>query len=251
MNRVFPTERLAQASPRFQARLAGFLYLLIIIGGFFAPFAVAPSGMMLGEAALPSPTRILASKPLYAFGGVAQLIVYACDVGVALLFYELLKPVSRSIALLATFFRLTFVAVASANMFNHFAPLVFLSGAEYLNAFQPGQIQALVLAFLRLRTFGFDVALLFFGVHCLLVGYLLFRSTYLPRTLGVALAIGGLGYLANISATSIPPATAAHLFPYIMLPAGLAEIALTLWLLTIGVNVQKWKEQASAAEIQV
>ena len=106
--------------------------------------------------------------------------MYTCDVGVALIFYELLKPVSRNVALLAKFFRLVFVAIASANMFNHFAPLIFLSGAAYLSAFKPDQLQALALVFTRLRTFGFDVALVFFGFHCLLVGYLIFRFDFFP-----------------------------------------------------------------------
>jgi hypothetical protein len=247
MNTAIMPERIEESSPRVQARIAGFLYLLIIIGGLFAPFALAPSGMMLGEAALPTTAKILASKPLYVLGGVAQLIVYTCDIGVALIFYELLKPVSKSVALLATFFRLVFVAIASANMFNHFAPLIFLSSADYLSAFTTDQLQAFALAFLRLRTFGFDIALVFFGFHCLLVGYLVFKSTSLPRILGIGLAIGGLGYLANILTTAIPAAIRDHLFPYVMLPGGLAEISLTLWLIIVGLNVPRWKKEASAA----
>src|SRR6202167_4844356 len=211
-------KRIAEASPLFQARIGGFLYLLIIVGGLFAPFAIAPSGMMLGDASLPTPAQIMASRPVYALGGASQLMVYACDVGVALIFYELLKPVSRSIALLAAFFRLVFVAVASGNILNHFAPLIFLGGADYLSAFNPEQLQALALASIRLRTLGFDIALVFFGFHCLIVGYLLFKSTFFPRILGVALAIGGFGYLANIFATALPPAMERHIFPYIMLP---------------------------------
>lgn len=248
MNTAIMLDRIAESSPRLQARVAGYLYLLIIIGGLFAPFSLAPSGMMLGDAALPTTARILASKPLYVLGGAAQLIVYTCDIGVALIFYELLKPVSRNVALLATFFRLVFVAIASANMFNHFAPLIFLSGAAYLSAFKPDQLQALALVFIRLRTFGFDIALLFFGFHCFLVGYLIFRSTFFPRILGIGLAIGGIGYVTNILANAIPHAVGARLFPYIMLPAGVAEISLTLWLIIVGVNVPRWKMQASAED---
>ena len=87
--------------------------------------------------------KILASKALYSLGGAAELIVYACDIGVALIFYELLKPVSRSLALLAVFFRLAFVAIAGANVLNHFAPLLLMSGAEYLTAFKPDQLRHL------------------------------------------------------------------------------------------------------------
>jgi Domain of unknown function (DUF4386) len=240
-------ERIAEASPRFKCRVAGFLYLFIIVGALFAPFAVAPSGMMRGDAALPTTAQILASKPLYVFGGAAQLVVGACDIAVALIFYGLLKPVSKELALLAAFFRLVFVAVANANVLNHFAPLLLLSGAEYLRAFKPDQLQALALVFIRLRTIGFDIALLFFGFHCVVLGYLLFRSTFFPRILGLLLAIGGMGYVANILASVIPPAIGAHLFPYIMLPAGFAEIALTLWLIVVGVNASKWKAQANTA----
>lgn len=238
------TRGIGETSPLIRARIGGLLYLLIILGGLFAPFAIAPTGMMLGEASVPSPAQIMASRSLYALGGATQLMVYACDVGVALVFFELLKPVNRSMALLGALFRLVFVAVASANIIIHFAPLVLLSGADSLNAVPPGESQALALAFIRLRTFGFDIALVFFGFHCLIVGYLLFRSTFLPRVLGLGLAAGGLGYLANIFATIIPPAMKSHIFPYIMWPAGIAEIALTLWLIIRGVNVTKWKEQA-------
>jgi hypothetical protein len=241
------TDRITEASPSLKARIAGFLYLLIIVGALFLPFGVAPSGMMRGDAAMPTTAQIVASKPLYVFGGAAQLVLGACDIGVAMIFYELLKPVSRSLALLAVFFRLVFVAIANANMLNHFAPLLLLSRAEYLRAFNPDQLQALALAFVRLRTIGLDIALVFFGFHCVVLGYLIFTSTFLPRIIGVLLAIGGVGYLVNIFANVIPPAIGHHLFPYIMLPAGIAEISLTLWLIIVGVNVQRWKEQASAA----
>lgn len=118
-------ERIAESLPRLQARIAGYLYLLIIVGSLFASFALAPSGMMIGDAALPTTARILASRPLYVLGGAAQFIVDTCDIGVALIFYELFKTVRRNVALLATFFRLVFVAIASANMFNHFCAVNF------------------------------------------------------------------------------------------------------------------------------
>ncbi len=111
-------ERISEASSRFKSRIAGSLYLLIIIGALFAPFDVAPSGMIRGDAGLPATAQILASKPLYVFGGAAHLVVGACDIGVALIFYGLLKPVSRGLALLAASFRLVFVAIANANVLN-------------------------------------------------------------------------------------------------------------------------------------
>jgi hypothetical protein len=190
--------------------------------------------------------KILGSKSLYSLGGAAELIVNACDIGVALIFYELLKPVSRELSLFAVFFRLVFAAIASANVLNHFAPLLLMSGADYLTAFNPDQLRALAVTFIRLHTIGFDIALVFFGFHCVAVGYLFFRSTFFPRILGALLAIAGFGYLINSFASFVSPAFAAHLFHYTLV-LGVGEILLPLWLLVIGVNAQRWKEQASAA----
>jgi hypothetical protein len=178
---------------------------------------------------------------------LAELIVYACDIAVALIFYELLKPVSRSLALLAAFFRLGFVAVASANVLNHFAPLLLMSGAENLAAFKPDQLRALAVTFIRLHTIGFDIAL---GFHCVLAGYLFFRSTFFPRFLGALLALAGLCYVTNTFVSFVSPAFAAHLIPY-TLALGAGEILSALWLLVISVNVQRWKEQASSAGIHM
>src|SRR5471030_1553614 len=210
-NRRTQSNKDETVSPRLQARIAGLLYLIVIVAAIFIPFAVAPTGLMRGDAALPTVARILAAKQLYVLSGAAQLIVGACDIAVALFLYELLRPVSRSLSLLAAFFRIVFVAIANANVFNHFAPLLLLSGAPYLAAFTPAQLQALAMMFIRLRTLGFDIALVFFGFHCLIAGYLIFRSTFFPRIIGLLLAIGGLGYLANIFANVTPPAMAAQL----------------------------------------
>ena len=232
-------------SPRLKARIAGVLYVIIIALALFAPFPVAPSWLVRGDvsAAL---TKILASKSLYSLGGVAELIVYACDLGVALIFYELLKPVSKSLALLALFFRLTFVAIASANVLNHFAPLLLMSGAEYLASFNPDQLRTLAVTFIRLHTIGFDIALVFFGFHCVMVGYLFFRSIFFPRILGALLALAGLCYLTNSFASFLSPAFVAHLLPYTLV-LGVGEVLLPIWLVVVGVNVPRWKKQASAA----
>ncbi len=227
------------------ARIAGLLYLAIIVGALFIPFATVPSGMMRGDAALPTVAHILAARQLYALAGIAQAILGACDIAVALILYELLKPVGRSLALLAAFFRLVFVAIANANLLNHFAPLLLLSGD--LGAFTPEQLQALAGMFLRLRTIGLDIALVFFGFHCVILGYLLFRSTFFPRVLGLLMAVGGVGYIANIFATVLPLDVAARLFPYVMLPAGVAELGLSLWLIVVAVNAAKWRSRAVAA----
>lgn len=239
-------ERTAEASPRFKARIAGVLYLVIIVAAAFAEVFVRGRLVVHGNAAATA-TNILANEPLYRLGGAADLIAFACDAAVALIFYELLKPVSGRLSLLAAFFRLMHVAAVGINTVNHFAPLVLLGGAHFLTAFRTDQLQALALVSLTLHGLGYNVGLVFFGFHCLLIGYLIYRSGFLPRILGALLAIAGLCYLTNSFANFLSPTFARLLFPWILLPGVPAEWGLALWLLVIGVNVQRWKERASAA----
>jgi hypothetical protein len=124
----------------------------------------------------------------------------------------------------------------------YIAPLLVLQGGNSLSAFTTAQLQALALIFLKLNAYAFDVDLVFFGLWCVLAGYLIFRSTFLPRILGVLLAIDGLGWM-----TFVVPPFAIHLFPIIAAASALAEIPLQLWLVVMGVNPQRWKEEASAA----
>jgi hypothetical protein len=141
-------------------------------------------------------------------GLAAGLIAGACYVVVTLLFYRIFKPVSRSLSLFAAVISLLGCAVGPLSQF-HLAPNIS--------------------------------PLVFFGFYCLLIAYLIFRSTFLPRVLGALMAFAGLGWLTFLS-----PALAKDLSPYNMIPGILGEGALTLWLLVVGVNVQRWKEQAGA-----
>jgi len=141
---------------------------------------------------------------------VANLIATACYIVVILLFYDLFKPVNRKLSLAAAFIGLVGCAFGA-------------------------------LSSLQLAPFGIN-PLVFFGVYCLLIGYLIFKSTFLPRTLGALMAIGGLGWLTFVS-----PPLAEHLSPYNMAPGIFGEGVLTLWLLVRGVNSRRWKEQAVAA----
>ncbi|MGO9127600.1 MAG: DUF4386 domain-containing protein [Terriglobales bacterium] len=238
-------ERIAESSPLLKARIAGVLYLIITIAAPFAEVFVRGRLVVDGDAAATA-ANILAHQPLYRLAGAADLIAFTCDAAVALLFYELLKPVSRSLSLFAACFRLLHVAIVAVNTLNHFAALVLLGGEHFLTAFKTDQLQALALLSLSLHGTGYNIGLVFFGFHCMLIGYLISRSAFLPRILGGLIAIAGLCYLTNSVANFLSPSFAAHLFPYILLP-GLAEPLLALWLLVRGVNVQRWKQQADAA----
>jgi uncharacterized protein DUF4386 len=227
------------SSARLNARLAGILYLVVILGGTFAPFVVAPSSLSADPAAITA--RIMQSQSAYRLGGVAEVVVLACDIGLAVIFYRLLRPVNRTVAMLAAFFRLAYAAINGANVTLHFAPLLVLIA-------EPASPQTLAVTFMRLHLLGFDIALVFFGIHVALLGYLIFRSTYLPRVLGLLLMLGGAAYLTNSLVSMLAPGALAGRALILLAPAGLAEIAIAVWLLIAGVNAQRWKEIIPATD---
>lgn len=232
------------ASARAKARLAGLLYLIITIAAPFGELFVRGKLVVRNDATATA-SNILANETLYRLGGIADLIAFACDVVLALIFYDLLRPASRSVSLLAAFFRLMHAAVVSVAALAYFAPLLLLRGEQHLATFTAEQLQALSLVALRMHGQGYNIGLLFFGIHCLLVGWLIFRSTFLPRVLGPLMAIAGLCYLINSFATFLAPAFKAQIYPLILMPAGVAELSFMLWLIFAGVNAKRWKEQAS------
>jgi hypothetical protein len=237
------TERVA--SPRFKARIAGVLWLLDAgVAAPFAEFFVRGRLVVYGDAAATA-TNIMAHQRLYRLGACAWLIALTCATVVALLLYDLLKPVSKSVSLLAAFFRLMFVAIMAVNTLTFFAPLTFLGGTHFLTVFKTDQLQALTLVCHTWFNTGYNISMVFWGLHIILIGCLIFRSTFLPRILGALLAIGGLGYLTNSFADFLAPAFGDALGLYIVVPGAVAELLLILWLLVIGVNVSKWEEKAS------
>ncbi len=244
-NQISPVslaESIAEASPRLKARIAGVLWLMVIAGGVFA--FVVGSSLIVRDDAAATATNILAHESLFRLGFVADVLAGVCYVGVTALLYHLLKPVSRSLSLLAAFFGLGGVAIGGAAFLSRIAPLVLLRGDQHLSAFTTSQLQAMALISLRLYMQAFSISMLFFGFQCVAIGYLIARSTFLPRILGVLLAIGGSSYVISSLANFVSPAFGAHLSPFIVPAAIVGEGTLTLWLLVKGVNVQRWQEQA-------
>jgi hypothetical protein len=236
------TERMAEVSPRFQARMAGVIAWITTTAGFAE--IVRGRLVVYGDAAATA-HNILEHEMFYrlAFAGDVISLLY---IAYTLLLYNLFRPVNRSLSLLAAFFSLVGCAIATFNSLFLLAPLVVLGDAQSLSALNVKQLQELALLFLKLHAQGYNISMVLFGSYNLLIGYLIFRSTFLPRILGVLLAISGLCYLINCFANFLSPTFAAHLLPYILVPGG-AELVLALWLVVIGVNAQRWKEQASAA----
>lgn len=237
---------IADASPRQLARIAGGLYLINIVGGAFATGYVPAVIVVPGDAATTA-QNILAHELLYRLGLLAHMIILAFNIPLALIFYDLFKVVNRRFALLVVFFTLVGTAVECANLLNQFAPLILLGGGHYLNVFTTEQLQVLAYMPLDLQAIGYDIQQVIYAGYLLAAGYLVFRSTFLPRVLGALLAIGALCYLTYSFATFIAPEFAVHLVPYIQVPSGVAELSLCLWLLILGVNIPHWKEQATKA----
>jgi hypothetical protein len=154
----------------------------------------------------------------------------------------LLKPAGRSISLVAAFLGLAGCIIKTVSRLFYIAPLFILGGAPYLNAFSGAQLQALALLFLKVNDHGAAIALVFFGFYALLTGYLIIRSTFLPRVLGVLGMFGGLGWLIFLY-----PPFGYSLFPYIAALGLLGAVVLLLWLLVFGVSEPRWKQQDGAA----
>lgn len=236
-------ERIAGASPRLKARLAGAFYLLTMLTAAFAQGFVSGSLVVDGDAAATA-TNILAHRGLFQAGFAVYLIEMACQVAMTALFYDLLKPAGRSVSLLAAFIGLTGCVIKALSRLFFIAPLFILGGAHYLSVFSAAQLQALALLSLKVNDQGAAMALVFFGIYAPLTGYLIIRSTFLPRILGVLGIVGGLGWLSFLY-----PPLAYRLLPYILVLGLLAAGAKILWLLAFGVNEERWKEQARAAGI--
>jgi len=230
-------EPIAIPPPHPHARITGVVYLLYfltaIAGGLYLKGLVVP-----GDAAA-SANNILAHEHLYRAGvtvGVVSLLFY---VALTALFYGLFKPVNRSISLLAAFIGLLGCACQAFESVFEFAPLAVLGTAPYLRAFTPEQLHALAMIFLKLDGQAARTALIFFTVYDLLIGWLILRSTFLPRILGVLMVLAGMGWLTF-------PYLPASVSAYLQVLGFVAELALMLWLLIKGVNVQRWLEQAGA-----
>lgn len=231
------TDSLAEVSPRPQARITGAVYLLF--------FVTAVAGLLLLRGLVvpgdPAATahNLLAHEPRFRLGFAVSLLSNACYVALAALLYELLAPVNRGLSLLAAFFSLTGCAVQTFGSVFELAPLVALKGGGPAD---PSLHQAMMLFDLYAQ--AVSVALVFFAVYCLLIGYLIVRSAFLPRALGVLLMAAGCGWL-----TFLWPPLALYLSPFVQALGALAELAFMLWLLVKGVHVQRWREQAGRVAI--
>lgn len=225
-------------SPKARARLAGALFLLtMVLGGIGG--SIAARLVVSGDAAATA-GNILGQEGLFRLGYAVYLVEMACQVAMTMVFYELLKPVSRSLSLLMAVFSLVGCIIKTLSRLFFFSPFFLLGGAQYLSVFSTEQLQALAYLFLRLNHQAETIAMVFFGLTALVQGYLIFRSGFLPRVFGVLSALGGLGWL-----TYLYEPLAVRLLTGILAVAILGALSLVVWLLVVGVNEQRWKELAA------
>ena len=231
------TTRTAGPSPLVLARVAGFLYL---IANLFAPFTLLylPSRFIVRGDAAATASNIMASESLFRFGIVLNLFTFIGQIFLVLALYQLLKVVNKNMASLMVIFSLAAVPIAMLNELNNLAVLQFLNNADYLKVFQNDQLQALAYLFLRLHSQGFLIAQIFWGLWLFPMGYLVFKSGFLPRIIGVLLMIGCFGYLIDSFAAFLGYNVNIIFF------TGWGELFLLLWLLIKGVNVEQWEKRA-------
>ena len=221
-------------SPQKISRVAAFVFLIIFFLGMSAEFFIRPGMIVPGDAAA-TIKNIAASESLFRLSLVSDLIRLMFLMLLPLVLYKLLKPVNKNIASLMVIFALVTVPISMLNELNHFAVLLLSSGAGYLTAFKADQLNALVMFFLELRKYGTFITQ-FFSFWVLLLGYLVFKSGFLPRILGILLMLGGLCYTVLAVLFFLFPNFDATIFG---LFAFIGESLFYLWLLIMGVKAQK------------
>ena len=227
----------AEISPLVRARVAGSLYL---IANIFAPFTLLylPSRFIVRGDAAATANNVIASESLFRFGIVGNLFTFIANIFLALALYQLLKVVNKNMASLMVILFLVGVPIAMLNELNQLAILQLLGGADYLKAYPTDQLQALAYLLLRLHDQGLLIAHIFFGLWLLPMGYLVYKSGFIPKIVGVLLVIAGVGYVVQSFAAFLGYNVNIILF------TGLGELVFLLWLLIKGVNVEQWKKRA-------
>jgi hypothetical protein len=223
-------------NPRLNARIAGLLYLFVVVASSFA-LATMSNLSVRGDPAATA-ANILASEQIYRLGIAATLLSAIAYTAVVALLYALFRPVNRTLALVSAFIGLAGCAASATFLVNQLAVLPLLES--------PGA-QDLARHALRLGALGNTLSLVFFGFYCLTLSALVFGATFLPRFLGVFLAVAGVGWLiGNLGAIVAPDMLGS--FSSMLIPlSGLGEFIFTLWLLAMGVNPEKWRAQAAAS----
>ena len=238
-----PTVSIATDIPvQRYARIAGVLLLLSIVGGFFGELYL-PSRLIVEGDAAATARNLTTLDSLYRLGFAGYLLEAVCDVSLTLVFYVLLRPVNRELALATVLFGVISTTLFAVGEAFYFAPPLLLSGADYLTVFTTEQLNAF--AYLAIKMYGrvAGIFMLFYGAATLLRGYLILRSGFLPGLLGILMMVAGTGFIVRNFVLVLAPAYASDLF---LAPMFLAAVSLTGWMLVKGVDVPKWRAMATS-----
>jgi len=227
------------------ARVGGVLYLIIIVIGALGEAVVRGSIVVPGNATATA-ANLRSLEWLWRLGVAGEVVLLTCATALALILYVLLRPVSRDLALLGVFFNLVSLAIEGVAAVSLAAALLPMTNA-YVSAFTPEQLNVMAMLSVRSHSAGFGIALIFFGMECVILGYLIFRSGYMPRSIGVLMQIAGVCYVINSFALLLSPPLSSRLFPAILIPSLIAELSLALWLLAKGVRPVKWDQHVHGA----
>jgi len=239
------TNPLAETSPSTRGRILAALYLFVIIAGITAQAFIADR-LVVGDDASKTAANILANKSLYRLGFTIFMLEMVAQVAVSALSYDLLKPVNRSVARISAIIGLTGCGIKTLARLFYYAPLILLGGASYLSAIEPAQLEALALAFIKINSQCAAIALIFFGFETFIRGWLVFKSGFLPRFLGVLSMVSGLGWL-----TFLWPPLGSQAFMGVALFAIAGVIATTGWLFVRGVDDVQWRARAALAATSI
>jgi hypothetical protein len=229
-------------NPRLNARIAGLLYLFVVVAGSFA--LVTMSGVVVRGDPAATAANMLAAEPMYRLGIAATLLSAIAYTAVVALLYALFKPVNRTLAIVSAFIGLAGCAASAPYLANQLGAFALLDAAQ---AGEAAQVQLLVRHGLRLAALGNTLGLVFFGFYCLTLSALVFGATFLPRWLGVFLAIAGVGWLVGNLGVIVLPDVFGPISNMLIPVSGLGELIFTLWLLAMGVSPEKWRAQAATA----
>lgn len=234
----------AETSPKTKARITAILYLITLVA------AVIAEGLISSRFDSGDPTttaaRIVANPSLYTAGFSTYMIEMAAQIAMTALFYELLKPVSKGVASLSAVFGYVGCGIKIVARLFYIAPLLVVGGVPMLKGFSEAQLDSIALLLLKINDRGAGIALIFFGFSTLLKAWLIIKSTFLPRWLGVLSFVAGIGWLAFLS-----PLFGLRIYPFIGVIGLLGSLATIAWLLAFGVDENRWREQAAVAATSI
>jgi len=236
-----------ELSPSAYARLAGVLYLMIAVAAIFAHFVIPEQFIVAGDAAA-TVANIAANESIFRLGTVgSELIILLSEIVLSVVLYVLLRPVNKTLSLVAAVSRLAMTTIHGLNLLNYYFVLHLIGGGNGTTAFGPEQVQALVTLFLDAHSIGFTIGIAFLVPHVLILGYLIVQSGYFPKVLGFLFIAAGIGYLVDTTGLLLVPGytTTPGLIAMVI---AVAEIAFPIWLLVKGVNMDRWQNHALALE---